>query len=163
MGEGRKRTVADDNDKSGRLDKDEQTNAQLVALVQNAWDLFEFAKTQQWRVTNYALLLFAAIVWISQKTKFQHLIGLKIALITAVVLVLGFAIKVICDSHKAQTKAWTRTKACAQEYFSESYQEIWNIGNTDDRAKMRRSYAIFLVMLIVVGAASAIWFVLCET
>lgn len=148
----------DENGEPKRLNKPDQTNAQLIALMQNAWDLIEFAKTQQWRVTYYALLLFAAIAGIKKGGIFGQECWQAIALAIVVLITATFAIWVIFHSHRAQWKARKRIVRCAK-HFSDEFSDSWKKPKHFEARWYYVWYPSLLADLTAFAAIFALWVV----
>src|SRR5688572_6041270 len=71
---------------------------QLAPLYQDAVENIRFSKLQQWRVTNYALAIYAALFFLTQQEAFSacHLKGVLL-LIAAMVMLLNGAMLFYID------------------------------------------------------------------
>jgi hypothetical protein len=71
-----------------------QFSPQINALYHDAVENLRFAKLQQWRVTNYALLSYAAVYFIRDKVPFASCEG-KVILTAIVAIVAAFNVFVL--------------------------------------------------------------------
>lgn len=129
---------------------DNSETGALLVLIQNSWDLIQFAKTQQWRAAYYALLFLAAIEWVNRDTEFGNHFLEKIALGASVIAATAFAVMTIRDSHDAQDKARKRIRKCANAIGGRFYV-IWLADNPVDRSRFSYIYAWFLGSFTVAG------------
>lgn len=137
----------------------------LLALMQNSWDLMDFAKTQQWRATYYSLLLFVAIAGIPQIDGLNLGTIEKKGLIFVTWIGAIFAAYVIRHSQLSQAKARSRVKFCAEK-FSGAFLAAWEAPDdfdpkTYDDKERDVLYTMFLGFFAIAGASIVTW-VLCS-
>jgi hypothetical protein len=110
-------------------------------LHNNARENLAFCKAQQWRVTNYTLLLFGAIVAMSRLPSLQMFFTILLIVLTAVLLCGSLVIVSIlqCD----QTNERHRICKVETDYFPPQYKEVaW--GGIDPGLCPRRPSHLFI-------------------
>jgi hypothetical protein len=80
-----------------------RNNPAHVAVYQDAVDNIRFSKQQQWRVTNYALLIYAA-AYLLRGDAPLNTCGEKAGLTAIVAIVWAFNIFVLCNSQASMKK-----------------------------------------------------------
>lgn len=133
----------------------EKMNEELRLLYQTSVTELEFFKRQQWSVTNYALLLYAAIVGVAQLLtgNIGNVEKLVLCLVASVVGLLGAYILWVLNNSIDVRKA--RLDAMHQQ-LTDTFRKIWSIQEKPEEAL---SIYVLLLMVIAVGVSAVWWLV----
>lgn len=136
-------------------DSHEQSNEELRLLYQTSVTELEFFKRQQWSVTNYALLLYAAIVGITRLLDgdVSSLEKLVLCLVATIVATLGVYILFVLNNSIDIRRA--RLAAIRTE-FTALYQSAWVAKEKDD--KIFRVFSL-LILVKLIGVVTVWWLV----
>lgn len=131
------------------------SNEELRLLYQTSVAELEFFKRQQWSVTNYALLLYAAIVGVMQLLtgNIGSVEKLSLCLIASVVGLLGAYILWVLNNSIDVRKA--RLDAM-HSHFTDSFRKVWSIQEKPEEAL---SIYVLLLIIIAVGVSAVWWLV----
>jgi hypothetical protein len=130
-----------------------QVSQPVLTIYKARLDQIDFIKKQQWVVTNYAVLIFAAIIWMGSNVPtipINTLAGIVIlAAITAITLLVWFQHDV-CVSRKLLDKA--------NDYcFSGAEREALNIQSYKHPFARGLNVLVALIGVCVVGAVTALF------
>lgn len=133
----------------------EQSNEEMRLLYQTSVTELEFFKRQQWSVTNYALLLYAAIVGVAQLLagNIDRTEKLVLCLVASVVGMLGAYILWVLNNSIEVRKS--RLEAI-HDHFSESFRKVWSI---EEKPEEALSIYVLLLLVVVVGMSATWWLV----
>jgi len=127
-----------------------QLSPQVLALHQRMMEDATFIKRQQWSLTNYAALIYAAIIWFAQNPKNTSASWILLAAtyataIFAVVLLIWFQ-KDLCDLMKRIAKVNSHS-------FGGMERIAFDIKEVDSRPFLRGFHIVFaLITVCIVGA-----------
>jgi len=133
----------------------EKSNEELRLLYQTSVTELEFFKRQQWSVTNYALLLYAAIVGMAQLLTgdIGNTEKLALCLVASVVGLLGAYILWVLNNSIDVRKARLDTM---HGYFSDNFRQVWSIQEKPEEAL---SIYVLLLMVMTMGVGAVWWLV----
>jgi len=133
----------------------EQSNEELRLLYQTSVTELEFFKRQQWSVTNYALLLYAAIVGIAQLLTgdIDQTEKLVLCLLGSVVGLLGAYILWVLNNSIEVRKS---RLGAIHGNFSEAFRKVWSI---EEKPEEALSIYVLLLMVMVAGIGAVWWLV----
>ncbi|MCG6975562.1 MAG: hypothetical protein LJE56_04040 [Acidiferrobacterales bacterium] len=131
------------------------THEELRLLYQVSVTDLEFFKRQQWSVTNYALLLYAAVVGVAQLIdgRASEVEKLVLCLVATVVAVLGNYILSLLNKSIEVRKA--RLQA-VRKSFSTTFHSAWS---AIEKSGEKNSIYWSLRVVMVVGAVLVWWLV----
>jgi hypothetical protein len=131
------------------------THEELRLLYEVSVTDLEFFKRQQWSVTNYALLLYAAVVGVARLLDggVSHLEKLVLCFVaTGVAILAGYILWVLnnsIDVRKARL-------AAIRKNFSTTFHSAWSARERDEEAlSIYRS----LLAVVVIGVTAVWWLV----
>jgi membrane-bound acyltransferase YfiQ involved in biofilm formation len=105
-----------------------QLTPHALALYNKMLDDLNFIKRQQWATTNYAALLYAAMVWFGQHSEPRAICPLStLAIITALVAI-GLLFKFQHDLGKLRERIAKVSKYC----FAGKEKEVFDIKDQDE-------------------------------
>lgn len=131
-----------------------ETKEDLRLLYQVTVADLSYFKTQQWSVTNYALLLFAALVGVSQFIESPSVYE-RVFLCILAFAALSSALVILA---KLQTSILVRQArlAAAMDNFSPSFKKAW-AAEPKGREFVHSIY--FLKATVVIGGILTLWFI----
>ncbi len=139
---------------SSSVEINEDERQELLALYQATTQDLSFFKSQQWAITNYALIAFAAIIGVPQLAKQTFtpcvrtlLIGAAIAMTVLSTIVL-YRLKRSIDDRRARLDR-------VYDRFSDEFK---NARGTKKKVSSEEMF-VFLIALILVGAFIASWLI----
>jgi hypothetical protein len=133
--------------------EDANSHEELRLLYQVSVADLEFFKRQQWSVTNYALLLYAAVVGIAKLlndngTGFERLV---LCLVASVVAIFGIYILFVLNNSIAVRRA---RLAAIRKSFSTTFHSAWSaMEKSGEKLSIYRS----LLTVVIVGALMVWW------
>jgi hypothetical protein len=137
---------------------------EIIALHQVAVSDIAFFKFQQWRVTNYGLLLYAAVIAISLIFKDSNRIEIAVLwILVLAVLIVG--VIVLCQLEDSLRKGRDRL-AELRLHFSKPAMKAWAAGKETVEAfregEEKKSLLWLFATVFVVGFALDTW-ILCRS
>ena len=105
--------------------KDDTEHQELLILYQVTVGELSYFKTQQWSVTTYAFLLYAAIAGVKQLVGDPHGLSEKVILTCFTIIVLIAAITVITKLQDSIEVRQARLDA-TRMHFGEKFNAAWN-------------------------------------
>jgi|KBSSwiStaDraftv2_1062776.scaffolds.fasta_scaffold1531033_2 hypothetical protein len=143
------------NDQSMNIDQytnnDARKHEELRLLYETAHKDIQDSKYQQWKVTSYGLLLFAALIVITNLILVHSQISFagKLALCLLALLVLAFCIYINWSLQQAINIARTRMKMIRESFIPAS-REIISKELSDKEEKFAEIWVV-LVLLLILG------------
>ena len=118
----------------------------------------QFYKSQQWSVTNYTVLIYAALIGISQILEPYRIYSLNILLVLVGFLVMVVGIKLICQLDK-DYKASRSVKKKVMKKFSCTFKDYikmidknWDSEESEEKNLSTQFINLLLKGVIIVGA-----------
>jgi hypothetical protein len=133
----------------------EQQKEELQLLYQTSITELEFFKRQQWSVTNYALLLYAAIVGVAQllQGNVSAMEKLVLCLVATTVGLLGAYILWVLNNSIDVRKA---RLVEIHQHFSDNFRQIRAVQEKPEEAL---SIYVLLLMVVSIGVCVVRWLV----
>lgn len=134
----------------------DQEHEELIMLHQISSNDLAFFKRQQWAVTNYAILIYAALLTINQQLISNVTVWHRLVFI---ILTVATAISALLIIRELQEAIACRQKRLDKiiEKFSDTFQDVRGICQT------RYNHVPHLLsMVIIVGLVASIWLFLVE-
>ncbi|MFV1997848.1 MAG: hypothetical protein ACC641_07525 [Acidiferrobacterales bacterium] len=133
-------------------DSREQANEELRLLYQTSVTELEFFKRQQWSVTNYGLLLYAAIVSLARLFD-SGMSSAERWVLCLVATATGFASIYILKVLNNSIDVRKARLGVIREQFGPEFHHAWN-----SRIKEEETLSIYrLLLMIMVFGAGAVW------
>lgn len=138
------------------METESQTHAELILLYEVSVSDLTFFKRQQWAVTNYALLLYAALFGLAQLSSggVNYSARLGLLLLATVILIVG--IWLLWRLEKSITVRKLRLKHLRDTAFSYGFRMAWKAGKKEDEY-FPVSWALAGVLLL--GAGVVWWYI----
>lgn len=140
-------------------ENDKQKSDELMLLYSACVSEIDSFKKQQWQVTNYDLLLFAALVSIPKllgtlnQVEYFVLFGAAFAAVASGWYLVG----VLADSIQVRRKRLTETR----KQFTKEFMYAWRYGKTEsevpDNPEEKLQLLWFFRSVFLVGFAAACW------
>ncbi|HEU4709157.1 MAG TPA: hypothetical protein VFS17_07590 [Methylophilaceae bacterium] len=130
------------------------TREELLLLYQITVADLSYFKTQQWSVTNYALLIFTALVGVAQLLK--PLSSNEHWFLSAVAVAgMAFALVILSKLQKSISVRQSRL-AATRDNFSDSFKQAWA---AEVKGHEYIHSIFFLSATVIIGGILAIWLV----
>jgi hypothetical protein len=134
-----------------------QGQEHFLAFYQNAVEEIRFLKTQQWKIANYALLLYAAIIVISsQYIKPPLSTGDCILLIFLALFIATCAIRVLVRLESSIQTARSQYEEASKRFPPEARKMA---DEFQKRSPKRSDIMILLVIVVCVSALITVWLI----
>ena len=140
-------------------ENEKQKNDELRLLYSACVSEIDSFKKQQWQVTNYGLLLFAAIVSIPKllgtlnQVEYFVLLGAAFSVVASGWYLVG----VLADSIQVRRKRLTETR----KKFTPEFMNAWRYGKTEaevpDNPEEKLQLLWFFRAILLVGFGAACW------
>lgn len=119
----------------------------------------DFFKGQQWKISNYGLLLYAAIVGIATLLRCSPTEAERWALSALVWIIGACGVYVVWNLHKAIEAQRTRLNV-AFDHFSENVRKTLSALNLESR--VHADVSVLLTIVLVMGAVITSWLLVCR-
>lgn len=140
-------------------ENEKQKNDELRLLYSACVSEIDSFKKQQWQVTNYGLLLYAAIVSIPKllgtlnQVEYFVLFGAAFSVVASGWYLVG----VLADSIQVRRKRLTETR----KHFTKEFMNAWRYGKTEaevpDNPEEKLQLLWFFRAVLLVGFGAACW------
>lgn len=132
----------------------DQRHDDFLELHRTAIHDIAFFKLQQWRVTNYGLLLYVTVVAIPRFLPLSRLEAWLLWLLSLTVLVVGWI--VLCRLEESLGKGRGRAIKI-HEYFSKEAQKAWEVGGKITEVEEKVSMLWLFRSVLLLGFVVVTW------
>jgi hypothetical protein len=127
-----------------------QLSQNALTLYKQMLDGLNFIKRQQWATTNYAALLYAAMVWFGQHSGPKAICPLSMLAIITALVAIGLLVKFQLDLGKLRERIAKVNKYC----FAGKEKEVFDVRDQDEDPYTRGGWILAaLILVCTVGAA----------
>ncbi|MFY9772858.1 MAG: hypothetical protein WBG18_05810 [Xanthobacteraceae bacterium] len=128
-----------------------QLSPQALALYQRMLEDTSFIKRQQWATTNYAALIYAAIIWFAHNTMIGNDIGCLLFVLSAVTAVIGIVLLVWFQIDLCKLR---KRIAGANNYsFGRNEKAGFEIKEADPHPFVRGGHILAILIIVCVAGA----------
>jgi len=138
---------------------EKQKNDELRVLYSACVSEIDSFKKQQWQITNYGLLLYAAIVSIAKLLGTLNQVEYFVLFTAAFIIVASgwYLVGVLADSIQVRRKRLTETR----KQFTSEFMRAWRYGKTEaevpDEPEEKLQLLWFFRAVFLVGFGAACW------